>query len=522
MVRQTPITRRLFFKTGGAAIGTGALAAFLNACGASGTATTASGSGGSGAATTAPTARPAGTTAAAGSAAPSGSGVPAGGGAAAGSTAAAQGTPVGVSNLKPPKNPNAIKISWWFGLGGVLGKAIETLTEQFNDSQSEIYVEAIYQGNYDDTLNKYKAGLPGKQTPNLLQVYDVGLRFMLDSKSVEPMQTLIDASKFDTSNFEPALLNYYSIDKKLVGMPFNSSAPLLYYNKKLFSEAGLDPSAPPKTWEDALTVGEKLIKKDATGKVSQYGLAIPIDSWYFEQWMYAQNALLVDNENGRANRATKTFLNGENGVKILEWWKSTIDKGVGTNLGRSGSETQKAFAASQIAMTFDSTAAMRGIVNGVGDKFEVGAGYLLRPAATLDQGGVAIGGAAVYIMKDKADREKEATWKFVQWLVQPEQQAAWHVATGYYPVRKESYNLPVVQDNTKKYPQFTTAIDQLRASKQTPATAGTVMGPFTQARAIINTAVEEALLGKATPQAALDKATADINQALDLYNASVR
>ncbi len=522
MVRQTPITRRLFFKTGGAAIGTGALAAFLNACGASGTATTASGSGGSGAATTAPTARPAGTTAAAGSAAPSGSGVPAGGGAAAGSTAAAQGTPVGVSNLKPPKNPNAIKISWWFGLGGVLGKAIETLTEQFNDSQSEIYVEAIYQGNYDDTLNKYKAGLPGKQTPNLLQVYDVGLRFMLDSKSVEPMQTLIDASKFDTSNFEPALLNYYSIDKKLVGMPFNSSAPLLYYNKKLFSEAGLDPSAPPKTWEDALTVGEKLIKKDATGKVSQYGLAIPIDSWYFEQWMYAQNALLVDNENGRANRATKTFLNGENGVKILEWWKSTIDKGVGTNLGRSGSETQKAFAASQIAMTFDSTAAMRGIVNGVGDKFEVGAGYLLRPAATLDQGGVAIGGAAVYIMKDKADREKEATWKFVQWLVQPEQQAAWHVATGYYPVRKESYNLPVVQDNTKKYPQFTTAIDQLRASKQTSATAGTVMGPFTQARAIINTAVEEALLGKATPQAALDKATADINQALDLYNASVR
>ena len=522
MVRQTPITRRLFFKTGGAAIGTGALAAFLNACGASGTATTASGSGGSGAATTAPTARPAGTTAAAGSAAPSGSGVPAGGGAAAGSTAAAQGTPVGVSNLKPPKNPNAIKISWWFGLGGVLGKAIETLTEQFNDSQSEIYVEAIYQGNYDDTLNKYKAGLPGKQTPNLLQVYDVGLRFMLDSKSVEPMQTLIDASKFDTSNFEPALLNYYSIDKKLVGMPFNSSAPLLYYNTKLFSEAGLDPSAPPKTWEDALTVGEKLIKKDATGKVSQYGLAIPIDSWYFEQWMYAQNALLVDNENGRANRATKTFLNGENGVKILEWWKSTIDKGVGTNLGRSGSETQKAFAASQIAMTFDSTAAMRGIVNGVGDKFEVGAGYLLRPAATLDQGGVAIGGAAVYIMKDKADREKEATWKFVQWLVQPEQQAAWHVATGYYPVRKESYNLPVVQDNTKKYPQFTTAIDQLRASKQTSATAGTVMGPFTQARAIINTAVEEALLGKATPQAALDKATADINQALDLYNASVR
>ena len=521
MNQRTPITRRFLLKAGGAALGTGALAALLSACGAAGTATAVSGAGGSGAATTAPT-HPPGTTAAAGSSAPAASGAPAGGGAAPGSTAAAQGTPVGVSNLKPPKNPNAIKVSWWFGLGGVLGKAIETLAEQFNDSQSEIYVEAIYQGNYDDTLNKYKAGLPGKQTPNLLQVYDVGLRFMLDSQSVEPMQGLIDASKFDMSNFEPALLNYYSIDKKLVGMPFNSSTPLLYYNKKLFSEAGLDPNTPPKTWEDALTFGEKLTKKDAAGKVSQYAMSIPIDSWYFEQWMNTQNAVLVDNENGRANRATKTSLNGENGVKILEWWKSTIDKGVGTNLGRGGSETQKAFAASQIAMTFDSTASMRGIVNGIGDKFEVGTGYLLRPAATLDQGGVTIGGASVYIMKDKAAREKEATWKFVQWLVQPEQQAAWHVATGYYPVRKESYNLQVVQDNTKKYPQFTTAIEQLRASKQTPATAGAVMGPFTQARALINTAIEEALLGKSTPKAALDKATSDINQALDLYNASVR
>lgn len=514
MERQTPITRRLFLKAGSAALGTGALGALLSACGTAGTATAVSGAGGSGA-TTAPT-RPAG------SVAPSGSGAPAGGGAAPGSTAAAQGTPIGVSNLKPPKNPNAIKITWWFGLGGALGKAIETLTDQYNDSQSEIYVEALYQGNYDDTLNKYKAGLPGKQTPNLLQVYDVGLRFMVDSKSAEPIQTLIDASKFDVSNFEPALLNYYSIDKKLVGMPFNSSTPLLYYNKKLFSEAGLDPNTPPKTWEDAVIAAEKLTKKDAAGKASQTGIAIPIDSWYFEQLMCTQNALLVDNENGRANRATKIFANGENGVKILDWWKGMIDKGTGTNLGRSGAETQKAFAASQIAMTFDSTASLRGIVNGVGNKFEVGTGYLLRPAATLDQGGVAIGGAAVYIMKDKADREKEATWKFVQWLVQPEQQASWHVATGYFPVRKESYNLPVVQENTKKYPQFTTAIEQLHASKPTPATSGAVMGPFTQARALINTAIEETLLGKATPKAALDKATSDINQALELYNASVR
>ncbi len=442
----TPISRRFFLKAGSVVLGTGALAALLSACGGTSTATPVSGTGG-GAATT--PAAPVGSAAPVGTAAPSTGSSAAPTGAAPGSTAAAQGTPVGVSNLKPPKNPNATKITWWFGLGGVLGKAIESITEQFNDSQSEIYVEAIYQGNYDDTLNKYKAGLPAKQTPNLLQVYDVGLRFMVDSKSTEPMQGLIDAEKFDTSNFEPALLNYYSFDKKLAAMPFNSSTPLLYYNKKLFTEAGLDPTKPPRTWEDALTAAEKLTKKDASGRVSQYGIALPIDSWYFEQMLAVQNTTLTDNDNGRTNRATKVTANSENAVKVFDWWKSLQDKGVGTSLGRGTSETQKAFAASQIAMTFDSTASLRGIVNGVGNKFEVGTGYLLRPAATVDLGGVVIGGASVYIMKDKTDKEKAATWKFVQWLVQPQQQATWHVSTGYYPVRKESYDLPAVVETPR-------------------------------------------------------------------------
>jgi sn-glycerol 3-phosphate transport system substrate-binding protein len=511
-----PISRRLVLRTGVGLLGVGALGALLTACGATATATSAP----------APSTAPA--TGGGSTAVPSAAATQATGGAAAppsispGSTVAAQGTPVGVSNMKPPKNPNATKISWWFGLGGNLGKAIEALTEEFNASQSEIYVDAIYQGNYDDTLNKYKAGLPGKQTPHLIQVYDVGQRFMVDSQSTELMQNLIDAEKFDISGFEPALLNYYSFGGKLNAMPFNSSTPLLYFNKKLLAEAGIDTAKPPRSWEEVSAAAEKLTKKDSAGKVSQYGIAVPIDSWYFEQSMAAQNAVLVDNDNGRANRATKTFANGENGVKIFEWWKGMLDKGISTNLGRGTSETQKAFFAGQIAMTFDSTAALRAMVNGAGDKFEVGTGYLPRPAATLDQGGVVIGGASVYIVKDKPAAEKAATWKFVQWLVQPKQQATWHIATGYYPVRKESYDFPEVGENTKKYPQFTTAIEQLRASKQTPATAGAVMGPFTQARQYIGNAIEETFLGKLAAKAALDKATDDINKALELYNASVR
>jgi sn-glycerol 3-phosphate transport system substrate-binding protein len=173
-------------------------------------------------------------------------------------------------------------------------------------------------------------------------------------------------------------------------------------------------------------------------------------------------------------------------------------------------------------MTIDSTAALRGIVAGAGDKFEVGTAYMPRPAATVDQGGIIMGGASAYIMKEKSDKEKQASFQFIKYLVQSKQQAYWHINTGYFPIRKDVYDLPEEVENFKKYPQFRTAIDQLHDTKLTPATSGAVIGVFPQARASTETAIEEAILGKSTAKAALDKSATDINQQLELYNASVK
>ena len=504
----THLSRRTILRAGLGALGVGAVA-FLSACGGTSTATTASG-GGSGSVGTA-------TIPVATSPAPSASG------AAAGGTVAAQGTPVGVSSSKGPKNPNAMKLQWWHAMGGANGTAVATLTDQFNDSQSDIYVDAIYQGSYDDTLNKFKAGLPAKQVPHIMQVYDIGQRFMIDSQAIEPIQSFIDADKFDTTQFEAAILNYYTNDKKLSAMPFNTSNPILYYNKKAFSDAGLDPNSPPKTWEEVLTLGPKLVKKDGSGQVTQWGISFAIYGWFFEQMLAAQNTLYADNDNGRgATRASKVIYNSDAGVKFLDWWKSLIDQGIATNLGRSTSDAQKAFNAGQLAMTFESTAVLRSFVASAGDKFEVGTGYLPRPAATIDQGGIIMGGGSNYILKDKTDKEKQAAWKFVQFLAQPEQQAFWHINTGYFPIRKDAYTLQSEIDNAKKYPQFATAINQLHDTKLTPATSGAVLGVFPQARASTETAIEETILGKSSSKAALDKSVGEINQALDLYNASVK
>lgn len=521
----TSISRRRILKLGIGVAATGAVSAILAACGGE-AATTAPAAvptkAATGAATTAGTAA-AGTTAVTG-ATGAATVAPASTMVAAASSGAATMAPAATvaPTPKTAKNANAVKLTWWHAMGGVNGEAVSNLVNQFNDSQPDIFVQDIFQGSYDDTLLKFRNGLPSKTLPNLIQMYDVGVRFMVDSKAVEPMQTFINADKFDLSAFEPALLKFFTVENVQYAMPFNNSNPLLYYNKNAFKEAGLNPDQGPRTWDDIVQAATKLTKKDASGKVSQYGIAIAIYSWFFEQWHATQNAVIATPDNGRSGRATKLVYNGEAGIKVMDWWKGMVDQGICGNLGRNSSDTQKAFIAGQIPMTLDSTAALRGVVNGVGTKFDVGTAYMPRPAANVEGGGVVIGGAANYIIKDKPDAEKQASWKFVQFLSQAKQQGFWHIGTGYFPVRKDAYDLPEVKMNTDKYPQFQTAINQLHDSPVNFSTNGAAFGTFLQARQDIEGAIESIILGKAKAKDALDAAVNTSNNALQMYNASVK
>src|SRR6202158_4199489 len=155
------------------------------------------------------------------------------------------------SALAPGKDvAPAASITWWHAMSGVNGDALNKIVTVFNSSQSKIKVEAIFQGTYDDLLAKLNTALASNAAPALVQVYDIGQRYMYDSGQVVPMQAFIDRDKFATTDFEPAVINYYNYQDKLQSMPFNASAPLLYFNKDAFKEVGLDPNKPPVTFTE--------------------------------------------------------------------------------------------------------------------------------------------------------------------------------------------------------------------------------------------------------------------------------
>ncbi|MFB6365022.1 ABC transporter substrate-binding protein [Paenibacillus elgii] len=417
-------------------------------------------------------------------------------------------------NKEAPKAGEPVKVVWWHSMSGELGKAVDKLVADFNASQKDVVVEAVFQGSYDESLNKMKASMDSKSGPALIQVYEIGSRFMIDSKAITPIQKFIDADKYDVSKLEENILNYYTVDGKLNSMPFNTSNPILYYNKDMFKAAGLDPEKPPVTYEEIAEAAKKLTKD---GKA---GASFAIYGWFMEQFFANQGAELLNNGNGRTGPATESMLGSDAGINTMTWWKQMIDDKTMLNLGRKTDDTKKAFAAGQIAMTLDSTASLRGIVSATEGKFQVGTAFLPKPKGAKD-GGVIVGGASLYILNNRSESEQKGAWEFIKFLADPKQQAYWHVNTGYFPITKKAYDEQLVKDNLTKFPQFKTAVDQLHQTKANKATQGAVMGVFPEARQLTEVAIEEVLNGKKSPKEALDGAAKEISSKLVQYNKTV-
>ena len=402
-------------------------------------------------------------------------------------------------------------ITFWHSMGGVNGEALDYLVNKFNQENDKgITVEAQFQGEYDDAINKLKSAQIGNMGADLVQIYDIGTRFMIDSGWVIPMQELIDADGWDVSQIEPNIAAYYSVDDKLYSMPFNSSTPILYYNKDMFEKAGITEA--PDSLGAIGEIADDLMTKGGAGEP----ISLSIYGWFFEQFTCKQGLDYVDNGNGRTAAATAVAFD-ENGaaVNTLTAWKELYDKGYAPNVGRGGDAGLADFSSGKAAMTLGSTASLKQILEDVNGKFEVGTAYFPK-VNDSDEGGVSIGGASLWALNNEDEAKKAATWEFVKFLVSPESQAYWNAQTGYFPVTTAAHDEPVFKDNLAQYPQFGTAIDQLHDS--TPQSAGALLSVFPEARQIVETEIENMFNQNRSPEDTAAVMAEQINKSIEEYN----
>jgi sn-glycerol 3-phosphate transport system substrate-binding protein len=302
-------------------------------------------------------------------------------------------------------------------------------------------------------------------------------------------------------------------------MPFNLSGPILIYDRDAFREAGLDADRAPRTLDEVKAAAEALVRRDAQGNVTRYGIALQISPWLFEQMLAKQNALYVNNGNGREGRATEAVFDSEAGVRILAWWQEMVDSGLAYNAGTADLNALLKLASGEASMAIGSTAILGGaaallsIAGGAGDRF--GSGPLPAPEG---DGGIVVGGGALWIMERRPEEEQRGAWEFIKFASRPEQQAQWHADTGYFPTRLSANDLPPAVQRREQFPQFTTAMDQLHASPDTVATRGALVGRFDAVRDRITRAFEQVLSGGADPAQELQAAADDATEIIEEYN----
>lgn len=404
----------------------------------------------------------------------------------------------------------ASEIQWWHAMGGVNGERVTKMAEDFNATQSDYKIIPVYKGNYTETMTAAIAAFRAKQQPHIVQVFEVGTATMMAAKgAVYPVGDLMKdtGEPFDTSVYLPAVISYYQTpDGKLLSLPFNSSTPVLWYNKDALDKAGVAEA--PKTWADMKTASEKVM---AAGY--KCGFSFGWQSWVMIENFNAWHDLSTGTkENGFAGIDTEFTFNSEpvkmHVANLGEWQKSKIfDYG-----GRRGDSLPK-FTNGECAMWLNSSAYYGGIKKQA--KFEFGQSMLpIYPEVRSEPQNSIIGGATLWVLKGHESEEYKGVAKFMNYLSSAAVQAWWHQETGYVPITTAAYELSKEQGFYDKNPGTDTAIKQLSLNAPTPNSKGLRFGNFVQIRDIINEEMEAVWNGSKSASDAMDSAVEQGNKLL--------
>ncbi len=438
--------------------------------------------------------------------------------AGAGSAAAAGLPSCPVSALRSAKG--TVQINFWESMSptDANGKTLASLTAKFNASQSKIHVNLVSQSSYDDTWQKYQAGLSNGQLPDVVQLEDIDQQGVIDSRSILPVQSCIRATHYATSDFVQRALAYWHTDGVQQAMPFSVSNPIVYYNKQSFTKAGLNPNTPPTTLA-------QLMKDAAALKASGTGMGFKLDPWHLETWLATANQLFVNNGNGRNARATKAVFDTKTAVKIWTALDQLVRSGDATTNPSTGTDefdNLLGMGSGKYGMTIDSSADLGTVTSLLHSYPNVTLGIGPFPVLSASiRGGVEPGGSALYICSKVPKAQQAAAWDFSEFLDSTQSQATWAAGTGYIPLRMSATRTPTIKSLWATNPGFKVAYQQLVSGATTKATSGAVIGPFPQVRTDVLNAEESMYQQGVSPAAALKSAARAVNATISQYNQSL-
>ena len=410
----------------------------------------------------------------------------------------------------------ATEITFWHAMGGQLGETVNTIAKEFNASQSDVVLTPVYKGSYEETMTAGIAAFRAGEAPNIIQIFDAGAATIINAKgAVKPVAGLLNefGTKFNAEDYIAGVRYFYADkDGQMIGMPFNSSTPVLYYNKAALAKAGVEA---PKTWEEFEVAAPKL---KAAGYVPLSQSHTP---WILSENFHSRHNLqMANDENGFDGVATEIMYDNPNMVMMFTKLKSWMDDGLYGYYGTKWNDNQKPFIDEEVAMWLGSSGSFGGLKASA--KFDFGTTYLPYWKSVISEGQrTFIGGAALFAMSGKTDAEYKATAEFFAYLTKPDTQYFWHRETGYVPITEAAYELAKSDGYYDANPDAEVGIQQLSLDGG-EWTKGYRLGYYVQIREVLQREYDKIFSGATSVPDAFKAIKEDSDKLLERFAKTVK
>lgn len=401
-----------------------------------------------------------------------------------------------------------VEVSFYYpvAVGGPITKIIDGFAADFEKENAGVKIRPIYSGSYQESIAKALTAVKSGEPPVTSILLSTDMFTLIDEDAIVPFDEIAKSADDQAwvKSFYPAFMENSQTGGKTWGIPFQRSTIVLYWNKEMFKEAGLDPNRPPANWSEQLEYAQKLTKRDAAGKVTQWGIQIPSSG--FPYWLF--QALAIQNGVNLMNAAgTETYYDRPEVVGALQYW---VDLARKHKVHPEGivewGTTPKDFFERKMAMMWTTTGNLTNVRNNA--KFDFGVAML--PAGK--QRGSPTGGGNFYVFKKSTPAQREAALKFIKWITQPARAAQWGIDTGYVAVRPDAFDTSAMKQYVAGFPAAAVARDQLPYAKAELSTHDNQR--VTKA---LNDGLQAALTGTKTPEQALKDAQREAERLLRPY-----
>lgn len=401
----------------------------------------------------------------------------------------------------------AREIKFWHAMTGVLGERIEEMCRGFNASQSAYVVSPVFRGSYDELMNATVAAYRTRTQPQLVQIYERGFMTMLLSNAIVPVHELMAANnhRIDWADFIKPIAGFYTWREQLQAMPFNSSTPILFFNKELFAKAGFEK--PATTWQG---LEEQFRAMKAKGQPPGTVMAGDYHWSWFENYSAINDMPYATRDNGFGGLDTEFVYNKTGVVGQVGRMRRWLDEGLMVMAGQ-GVGPDTVFTSGRAASFIASTAAHSAVMAAPNLPWD--ATYLPAEEGKTPRNST-IGGAVLWALKGHSDADNAGTAAFLAHVAKPETQVWWHKVTGYVPATNAAYALAKSQGWYAERPTQELAVLQLSRGTPNANSLGFRFGNFTQTMLAQREEAERAFAGQKTPQAAMDDAVSRGNEIL--------